>query len=68
MKYIRGSTATYKHKDGSMECDLVHLAETYCHIGKIPERLGWTKACEIALLSEAFLIIFKRSKKKKVSK
>ena len=68
MKYIRGSTATYKNKDGSMECDLVHLAKTYCRLGEVPERLGWTKACEIALLSEAFLVLYKRHLELKESK
>lgn len=59
-KKIRHSTASYVHEDGSHKCDLVELAKAYVIVGNIPERIGWTKAQEIALLSEAFLILYER--------
>lgn len=62
-KKLRHSTATYEDAKGSQECDLVELAETYRKIGNIPERIGWVKACEIALLAQAFLILNEKYEK-----
>lgn len=62
-KKLRHSTATYTDENGSQECDLVELAETYRKIGNIPERVGWMKACELALLADAFLTLYKKYEK-----
>lgn len=61
-KLIPKSTATYILKNGNQECDLVKLAKSYSHIGNIPERIGWLKACEISLLAQCFLKLEKRQR------
>lgn len=61
---VRHTTATYREANGSLKCDLVELAKTYTVIGQIPERLNFSKACEIALLSEAFLTLYAARRKR----
>lgn len=55
---VRGTTATYRMPDRKNDvCDLDELAEQYCSVGNVPERLGWQKACEISLLARAYLCL-----------
>lgn len=63
--HVRGTTATYKTKGGKLECDLEELALLYMNIGNVPERLGFNKASEIALLAQAFLVLYQRHKDEK---
>ncbi len=64
-KLMRGTTSTYIDGKGKATCDLVALAKHYVRVGNVPERVGFSKACEIALLAEAFLILYKGRKLKK---
>lgn len=60
-KKVAGSSATYL-ENGSLRCDLVELSKLYRYVGNIPERVGWVKACEIANLADAFLVLYKKRK------
>lgn len=44
-------------------CDLDELAALYSNVGNIPERLGWGKACEIAMMARYFAIFRKENKR-----
>ena len=68
-KKLRGSTATYRSpKRKNDSCDLEELAEIYSNVGNVPERVGWIKAQEIALLARYFAILWKQEKKRQKQK
>ena len=56
-KYIRGSQATYKSKDGTYICDTNKLAKDYSAVTKIPERISFLKATEISLMCKKYLFL-----------
>lgn len=56
-KKVRGTEATYVENKLNI-CDLVELAQSYQYVGNIPEKLGWSRASEIALLSRTFLSLW----------
>lgn len=65
MGKVRWSTASYKQINNSPICDTIELAEIYSeNIGNIPERIGFTKACEIHLLARGYLRLLKELKVK----
>jgi hypothetical protein len=64
-KKIYRSTATYAQTDGSQICDLEELADNYQYVVRIPERIGLLKAYEIALLAEAFLVLYRKKGKRR---
>lgn len=68
-KKVRGSTATYRSPSRKNDfCDLEELAKVYSNVGHVPERIGWIKAQEIALLAGAFAILWKAEKKRRKGK
>ena len=58
-KPISGSQATYIGSDGKPKCDLEQLARNYLNVGNIPKKISFNRAAEIALLSSAFLRLYK---------
>lgn len=58
-KKVPHSTATYVEPDGYRVCELEELANTYKYMKNVPERLGWVKASEVALLARGYLSLLK---------
>lgn len=58
-KKVAHSLASYQDKDGPT-CDLMELAQILSNVGQVPERINFTKACEIKLLATYALIRLKR--------
>lgn len=52
---IRGSTASYRSKNGMNRCDLNELAKKYANYGNVPKTIGDIRAMEISLLAIAYL-------------
>ena len=64
---LHASTATYHTAEG-LTCDLEELAVTYLNTGQIPERINFRRACEIGLLSKAFLILYRADRRQRSRK
>lgn len=65
-KKVRHSTATYRTpKRANPVCDLEELANIYSNVGQVPERIAWVRAQEIALLAQAFAILWRQEKKRR---
>lgn len=62
-KFMRGTTATKKTKDGLI-VNIEYLAMTYENWGNVPKYVGALRAGEIALLAKAYLAYRDRDKNK----
>lgn len=58
MGKIRGTIASYKQVNSNPVCDVKEVAEHLAkNVGNVPETIGFKKACELHLLTKAFLAL-----------
>lgn len=67
-RIIRGTFASYKGKDDARLCDLHILAKVLKNWGDTPKTINNTRAFELALLAEHYLLLTKPKRKRKANR
>ena len=57
---LKHSFATRRNKNGELSCDVKKVAKILLNYGNIPKSLNLTRAYEITLVAQAYLLLYKK--------